>query len=57
MIQAYATAEAAKPEMWGDRVPDQSEAEQLAACFVYEWDEALNQMLRHWDTPPTVTGT
>lgn len=53
MIQAYSLSEAQKPEMWGGQVPDSSDAEQLAACFAYEWEEALEKMLRHWDTPPT----
>ncbi|ESZ96604.1 hypothetical protein SBOR_2971 [Sclerotinia borealis F-4128] len=56
MIQTYATSEAIKPEMWGGRLPEAEEAVQLAACFTYEWQEALGQMLRHWDTPPTTTG-
>ena len=53
MIQAYSLSEAQKPEMWGGQVPDSTDAEQLAACFAYEWEEALEKMLRHWDTPPT----
>lgn len=56
MISAYATSEAAKPEMWGGKYPDQSDADQLAACFAFEWNEALEQMLRHWEYPPTTTG-
>lgn len=56
MIEAYATSEAAKPEMWGGRLPEAEEAAQLADCFTYEWQEALNTMLRHWETPPTTTG-
>lgn len=56
MIEAYAASEAAKPDMWGGRTPEDEEAQQLAACFAYEWNRALEQMLRHWDTPPTTTG-
>ncbi|RAL66002.1 hypothetical protein DID88_005663 [Monilinia fructigena] len=56
MIQTYAAIEAAKPEMWGGRIPEVEEATQLAACFAYEWQEALGRMLRHWETPPTTTG-
>ena len=56
MIETYASSEAAKPEMWGGRVPETEEAQQLAACFAWEWNEALDQMLRHWDVPPTTTG-
>jgi hypothetical protein len=56
MIQAYSASEAAKPEMWGGRTPDPEEAQQLADCFAYEWTEAIDQMLRHWESPPTTTG-
>jgi len=56
MIEAYAVSEAQKPEMWGGRDPSAEEAQQLADCFAYEWNEALRQMLRHWATPPTTTG-
>ncbi|KAL3418804.1 hypothetical protein PVAG01_09025 [Phlyctema vagabunda] len=56
LIDAYAASEASKPEMWGGRLPETQEADQLAACFSWEWNEATEQMLRHWDTPPTNTG-
>jgi hypothetical protein len=56
MIQTYASSEAAKPDMWGGRVPETEEADQLALCFAYEWNDAMEQMLRHWETPPTTTG-
>ncbi|KAM3075398.1 hypothetical protein ACMFMG_007163 [Clarireedia jacksonii] len=56
MIQLYAASEANKPEMWGGRIPEADEAAQLAACFTYEWQEALEHMLRHWQNPPTTTG-
>ncbi|KUJ23327.1 uncharacterized protein LY89DRAFT_179098 [Mollisia scopiformis] len=56
MIEAYAASEAAKPEMWAGRTPDDEEAQQLAACFAYAWNSALEQMLRHWDTAPSRTG-
>ncbi|KAE9380434.1 hypothetical protein N431DRAFT_432707 [Stipitochalara longipes BDJ] len=56
MVDSYAASEAAKPEMWGGRVPETEEAQQLALCFAWEWNEAIEQMLRHWDTPPTTTG-
>jgi len=55
MIDSYATAEAARPEMWGGRIPEADEAQQLAACLAWEWNEALDQMLRHWENPPTTT--
>ncbi|KAE8450269.1 hypothetical protein EG329_006697 [Mollisiaceae sp. DMI_Dod_QoI] len=56
MIETYAASEAADPNMWGGRTPEAAEAQQLADCFAYEWNDALAQMLRHWDTPPTTTG-
>jgi len=56
MISAWADHEAGLPEMWGGRYPEQEEADQLAACLVYEWDAAVETMLRHWETPPTATG-
>ncbi|TAQ89662.1 hypothetical protein B7494_g2036 [Chlorociboria aeruginascens] len=56
LIDSYSQSEASKPEMWGGRTPEPEEAQQLAACFSYEWNEALEQMLRHWETPPTTTG-
>ncbi|TGO86922.1 hypothetical protein BPOR_0266g00050 [Botrytis porri] len=56
MIQTNAESEASKLEMWGGRYPEAEEAAQLAACFAYEWQEALDQMLRHWETPPTNSG-
>lgn len=57
MIDTYATSEAALPGMWGGRTPDENETRELAACFSYEWNAALEQMLRHWTTPPTTTGS
>jgi hypothetical protein len=56
MIEAWAASEAADPHMWGGEVPDPSDADQLAACFAYEWQQAVDTMLRHWETPPTTTG-
>jgi len=56
MIQTYASSEAAKPNMWGGTVPEEEEVDQLAVCFAYEWNDAVEQMLRHWETPPTITG-
>ncbi|TEY43192.1 hypothetical protein BOTCAL_0375g00080 [Botryotinia calthae] len=53
MIQTHAEIEAVKPEMWGGQYPEAEEAAQLTACFVCEWQEALDRMLRHWETPPT----
>jgi hypothetical protein len=56
LIQAYADSSAASPEMWGGRTPTNEQARQLSDCFIYAWEEAVEQMLRHWTTPPTTTG-
>jgi hypothetical protein len=48
-----AQAESQKAEMWGGRYPSPEEAEQLTQCFLYEWTQAVDQMLRHWPTAPT----
>lgn len=53
LIPLYTAVESVKPEMWGDKVPTQSEMEQLATCFEVEWTRAVVTMLRHWPTPPT----
>lgn len=56
LIEQYAESTAASPDMWGGRQPDADEAAQLAACFAWEWDNAVERMLGHWDEPPTTTG-
>ena len=53
MVTSFAATEAAKREMWGGRDPTPSEVQQLAACFEYEWNQAIERMLRHWSVPPT----
>ncbi|KAI0913129.1 hypothetical protein F4823DRAFT_559394 [Ustulina deusta] len=52
LILTCAQSEALKPEMWGGRYPSPEEAEQLSRCFVYEWTQAIDTMLRHWRTAP-----
>ena len=39
--------------MWGNRKPSAEEKAQLAACFEYEWNQAVDRMLRHWTVSPT----
>ena len=56
LIRKHARLLAVKPEMWGGRTPTARGIEQLATACVNDWTAALNQMLRHWDTPPTTTG-
>ncbi|KAK1757972.1 hypothetical protein QBC47DRAFT_295478, partial [Echria macrotheca] len=53
LISQVAASEAARPEMWGGRQPSVEESEQLAACFQYEWEMAVQNMLRHWQVTPT----
>ncbi|CAM1506181.1 Fc.00g058220.m01.CDS01 [Cosmosporella sp. VM-42] len=53
MVAEYAASEAMKQEMWGDMVPTEDEVKQLAACFEYEWNGAVDTMLRHWTFAPT----
>ncbi|KAI0099870.1 hypothetical protein GGR51DRAFT_387160 [Nemania sp. FL0031] len=52
LILTCAQAESQKPEMWGGRHPSPEEAEQLTRCFVYEWTQAIDKMLRHWRAAP-----
>ncbi|KAI1122228.1 hypothetical protein F5Y10DRAFT_78728 [Nemania abortiva] len=52
LILTCAQAESQKPEMWGGRHPTPEEAEQLTRCFVYEWTQAIDKMLRHWRAAP-----
>lgn len=51
-IPVYARAQAARPEMWGGRVPRAEAVTQLAEAFVQEWSTALAQLLRYWEAPP-----
>lgn len=56
MISEYATKTAYQPAMWGGAAPDAASATQLAAVLTQEWTNAVNQMLKHWSTPPTTDG-
>ncbi|CAN8100743.1 unnamed protein product [Discula destructiva] len=53
LISTYAAVEATKRDMWGGHDPDAAEASQLAQCFEYEWNVAVNTMLQHWPQSPT----
>ncbi|KAM7198521.1 hypothetical protein V8F33_005027 [Rhypophila sp. PSN 637] len=53
LIATYAASEAARPEMWTPNEPSAEDIDALAACFQYEWDMAVNNMLRHWQVSPT----
>ncbi|KAI4126657.1 MAG: hypothetical protein LQ347_004884 [Umbilicaria vellea] len=57
LVTKHAYLLAAKPAMWGGYIPTTERVEQLAAVCIDEWTAAVNQMLRHWDTPPTTTGS
>ncbi|KAI9809340.1 MAG: hypothetical protein M1825_002632 [Sarcosagium campestre] len=56
LIQKHASLMAQKPSMWGNRTPTAAGVAQLARTFVVEWNSALTQMLRHWESPPVTTG-
>ncbi|KAK5988209.1 hypothetical protein PT974_12349 [Cladobotryum mycophilum] len=53
LVVMYAAVEAAKPEMWGGKMPTGEEMGKLAQCFEKEWTQAIETMLRHWTSPPT----
>ncbi|KAF2712120.1 hypothetical protein K504DRAFT_521419 [Pleomassaria siparia CBS 279.74] len=53
LIPYYAQHQAAQPAMWGGLTPSPEGAKQLADAFIAEWNWALDQMLRHWDQPPS----
>ncbi|KAK6087800.1 hypothetical protein SCUP234_01439 [Seiridium cupressi] len=50
LIPHYANIEGWNKDMWGGRDPTQEEADQLSQCFEWEWRQAVESMLRHWDT-------
>ena len=52
LIPNYARAQAAKPEMWAGRKPSAESVNKLADAFIQEWQTALAQLLRYWETPP-----
>ncbi|KAK3673146.1 hypothetical protein LTR78_006986 [Recurvomyces mirabilis] len=52
LIPAYARAQAARPEMWGGRIPLAESVAQLTEAFVKEWSAALAQMLKYWEEAP-----
>jgi hypothetical protein len=56
LIPKHARELAVKPEMWGGYQPSDENLQQLADACIEQWTRALRHMLRHWETPPTVTG-
>ncbi|KAK4223797.1 hypothetical protein QBC38DRAFT_38595 [Podospora fimiseda] len=52
LISTYAEIEANKPEMWTGMQPTSEQIQQLANCFMYEWSNAVQRMLQHWQVPP-----
>lgn len=38
--------------MWGSQLPSPEGIQALSAAFVSKWSYVLDQMLRHWETPP-----
>ncbi|KAF2201344.1 hypothetical protein GQ43DRAFT_39458 [Delitschia confertaspora ATCC 74209] len=53
LIPHYANYQAALPTMWGGSVPTAEGVTRLSAAFVAEWNWAVDNMLRHWEQPPT----
>ncbi|KAF2873144.1 hypothetical protein BDV95DRAFT_627901 [Massariosphaeria phaeospora] len=53
LIPYYAQHQASQPAMWGGRAPTTEDITRLTSAFVGEWNTAINQMLRHWDQPPS----
>lgn len=52
----YARTLASKKSTWGDKKPTADDVRKLIAAVAAEWNAALQQLLKHWDTPPTTTG-
>lgn len=52
----YARALASKRSTWGDKQPSGDEARKFIMACVAEWTQAVRQMLKHWDKPPSTTG-
>lgn len=52
LIPTYARSQAAKPEMWGGRMPSEESVTKLAEVFIQEWQRALGELLRYWEIPP-----
>ncbi|XPS72399.1 hypothetical protein M3J09_004564 [Ascochyta lentis] len=53
LIPYYARHQAGQPATWGGQTPTSEQVNQLTQAIVVEWKWALDQLLRHWDTPPT----
>ncbi|KAH7090272.1 hypothetical protein FB567DRAFT_546498 [Paraphoma chrysanthemicola] len=53
LIPYYARYQASQPTMWGGHTPSSEQISQLTGAFVSEWNDALRQMLRHWEQPPS----
>ncbi|KAJ4297560.1 hypothetical protein N0V90_005452 [Kalmusia sp. IMI 367209] len=53
LIPYYAQHQASQPSMWGGRAPSSDGVTQLTNAFIAEWHWAVQQMLRHWDQPPS----
>ena len=57
LIMKYARALASKRTTWGDRQPTADDARKFITACVAEWTQAVRQLLKHWDTAPSTTGT
>jgi hypothetical protein len=38
--------------MWGGHKPTKEQVQQLANAFKREWENAVSEMLRHWEEEP-----
>ena len=56
LIEKHARRLARKPTMWGGQTPTAANATILATACMEEWTRALTQLLRHWESPPIVSG-
>jgi hypothetical protein len=56
MIPQYAVRTANQPSMWGGAVPNPVHAAELANVLNREWSRAVDQLLKHYPTPPTING-
>ncbi|KAF2447182.1 hypothetical protein P171DRAFT_511343, partial [Karstenula rhodostoma CBS 690.94] len=53
LITCYAQYQASQPTMWGGQTPSSAGVVQLTNAFVAEWHWAVQQMLGHWEQPPS----
>ncbi|KAK5094934.1 hypothetical protein LTR70_003751 [Exophiala xenobiotica] len=57
LVLKYARALASKRSTWGARQPTADDARKFINACIAEWTQALRQLLKHWDEPPSTTGS